>query len=147
MTLPPSRRDALVLSGKALSGLMAAVSALTGCGEAGTAANDSNLLGINAEEPGPISLDWNSFVTEVASRAEAQFSSTWNQESYVQSIAELMYSLDLNDPQVESFFTNYVNAAANFPEITEVHWQESFQVSVLEFEQGEVIGLQVVQPS
>ena len=64
MTIPPSRRDALILSGKALLGLMAAVPALSGCGD-GTSA-DSEALGLDTDAAAPASIDWNSFIDQIA---------------------------------------------------------------------------------
>ena len=141
MTLQPSRRDAMVLTGKALLGLMAAIPTLSGCGSADSPESGFTRLNDNAAGSASISLDWNNFIAEIAQLAETQFSSNWDQEHYVQNIAGLMVSLNLTDPHVEHYFSNYTNAAVNFPEITEIHWQDSFQVSVLAFEPGEVIAL------
>ena len=137
MTLHPSRRDALILSGKAVLGLMAAFPGLTSCG------TDPSIQSapMSSDDVPPSLLDWNSFLDQIEALAEVQFAPVWNQEAYVHDVSELLKVLDLTAPEVDGFFNHYNNASLNFPEINEVHWQESFQVSTLEFEANEVIGL------
>ena len=106
MTLQPSRRDAMVLTGKALLGLMAAIPTLSGCGSADSPESGFTRLNDNAAGSASISLDWNNFIAEIAKLAETQFSPNWDQEHYVQNIAGLMVSLNLTDPHVEHYFSN-----------------------------------------
>ena len=137
MTTKPTRREAIVLSSKALLGFLAAFPSLQGCGSNPT------------QRPGPPAapeseaalLNWESMLERVRNLSQVQFSPYWEQEGYVYDVAECMRALDLNDPTVAALFADYLNRHQSFPEITTVHHEAAFEVSLLTFEPGESIGL------
>ena len=137
MTFKPTRREAIVLSSKALLGLLAAFPSLHGCGT-----EPSTSMGSQVElEPEELILSWEGLLDKVRNLSQVQFSPSWEQESYVYDVAECMRALDLNDPAIAALFENYLNRHQNFPEINTVHHETAFEVSILTFEPGETISL------
>lgn len=153
MTLPSrggvTRRTSLVVSGRALLALLAALPSLR-C--AGTAAEPST----NADDPDSggtadhdhdtgdstaTTLDWLGFLAALERLAQGQFEAGWDEEAYVEQVVALMAALDLGDPTVESFYADYTDRYRDFPEITAVHDGGFFEVSILQFAAGERIDL------
>ena len=138
-----NRRQALRLSAKGLAGLMATFPLLKACAhpmgpegsEPTTVAGD----GPAPIEPGPI--DWEDFLSQVGELAEIQFSPDWNQEAYVEDVRQLMARLNLEDPFLIQAYADYADQVRDFPEITQVHHEPTFEVTILEFEEGEFIPL------
>ena len=87
------------------------------------------------------SLDWDTFISELAVLAEQQFSPDWNQETYVDEVGALMQLLDLDDSKFQALYDGYATAASLFPELTTVHDGSGFEVATLEFDPGDTIDL------
>ena len=137
MTVNPTRREAIVLSSKALLGLLAAFPSLHGCGSNPATSNGPQVQ----PEQEEFVLSWENLLEKVRDLSQAQFSPSWEQESYVYDVAEYMRALDINDPAIAALFENYLNRHQNFPEINTVHHETAFEVSILTFEPGETISL------
>ena len=109
-------------------------------GEVPDAAVDAEIDAEIDAAPAP-SIDWESFLTDLAELAEGQFSPDWDQEGYVEDVIALMRLLDLDDAQVVALYENYVNATRDFPELTTAHDGGHFEVVIIQFEPGEHIPL------
>ncbi|MEC8023746.1 MAG: hypothetical protein VX223_07400 [Myxococcota bacterium] len=86
-------------------------------------------------------IDWDTFLSELAVLAEKQFSPNWNQDTYVDEVGALMQLIDLDDSQFQAFYDGYATAASMFPELSTVHEGGYFEVATLEFDPGDTIDL------
>ena len=166
-----TRRAAIVLSTKGLAALMAAAPHLSGCtrrtkdgidtgswspgdqpkeidtastdtASTDTASTDTASTDTASTDTGsPELLDWESFLTALATLAETQFSEDWNQETYVVEVLALMRLLDQGDEIFETLYDGYVSAMGTFPEISSAHDGGYFEVVTLEFDPGDAIPL------
>ena len=124
-----TRRDLVVLSAQGFFALVATLP-LLGCMSTGK----------RAERPAE-RRNWEQFLEQVRRLAEEQFAPLWDQTSYAQRVLVLMKELDLTDHHVLAVMSRYRDAHKNFPEINALHHEQSFMVSLLEFEPGEKIEL------
>ena len=124
-----TRRDLVVLSAQGFFALVATLP-LLGCMSTGKRAERL------AER-----RNWEQFLEQVRRLAEEQFAPPWDQTSYTQRVLVLMKELDLTDHHVLAVMSRYRDAHKNFPEINALHHEQSFMVSLLEFEPGEKIEL------
>ena len=86
-------------------------------------------------------IDWEGFLDAVAELAQLQYTTGWDQESYVEDVAQLMLNLDLSDPVIVEAYAHYADEVRGFPEITEIYEEPGFELATLEFEAGEAIDL------
>ncbi len=86
-------------------------------------------------------LDWQQFIDQVGALGEIQAGPGWNEAAQVDQVRALLMRLALDDQHLRAATARYVDAHRNFPEITELHRQRTFQVSLLEFAPGERIPL------
>ncbi len=133
------RRTALKLSAKAFAAVCAAFPVLlAACATPEGAGSDSGGDTGGADE-GP--LRYAQLLERVATLAELQFDEGWDREAYVADVALLMSALDLDDPDLLALYSDYADRVRDFPEITTVEDNDLFEVSVLQFEAGDVIPL------
>jgi cysteamine dioxygenase len=87
------------------------------------------------------SIDWDTFIADLAVLAEKQFSPEWNQDTYVDEVGALMQLLDLDDSKFQALYDGYATAASLFPDLNTVHEGGYFEVATLEFDPGDTIDL------
>jgi len=86
-------------------------------------------------------LDWQRFIDQLGTVAETQHESAWDQSAYLEQVRALLLRCDIAGHHVQEALARYRNAHRNFPEIRDLHRQQSVQVCLLEFEPGERIEL------
>jgi len=85
-------------------------------------------------------LNWEAFVEQVTVEAKAQLKpKTWDEPGYVKRAAALARRLNLDDPVISEFFGGYKNRNPKFPEFDKMHREKLFEISLVEFDKGEVI--------
>lgn len=92
-------------------------------------------------EPPPQPLDWTGFLDALADMAQDQYGAGWNHEDYVRAVSELMLRVDPQTRALADALSDYRDRFPGFPEITTLHEEIDFEVSVLQFEAGERIDL------
>jgi cysteamine dioxygenase len=101
------------------------------------------LLGqsLYAADPVASQLEWSRFIDQLGVLAKEQNNPKWDQPAYLEKVRSLLTQLNLGDTHIKEVIARYKNARKKFPEIKELHKEQNFQVSLLEFEPGERIGL------
>ncbi len=84
-------------------------------------------------------LNWDAFIEQIHLHAKKQLEPKWNQDEYVDRVAQVAQYLDVNDPYIQDLFGQYKNRNQNFPEFEVMHHERTFQISLIQFEKGEVI--------
>lgn len=97
----------------------------------------SSRLIAGQEEP----ILWEPFLDLCRELSEAQFQEGWDQDTYTKKIESVLLRLELTEEQRTKFDSNYKDRAADFPEIRHLHYEQKFMVSLVEFEEGDVIPL------
>ena len=120
-----TRRSALKLSGQAFLAVAAA----------------TPVAAIGALKKPTEAVSWERFLELCHHLSEVQFSENWNQQNYCRQVQQLLKKLRVDDPQVNAIIQRYRNFRHDFPEIRNMHYEQRFMVSMLEFEPGEEIGL------
>ena len=88
-------------------------------------------------------LNWDAFLERITAEAEKQLDpKIWSEPKYVKQAAALARRLNLKDPEILKFFAGYENNNPRFPEFDKLYRDEKklFEISLVEFDQGEVIG-------
>ena len=67
-----------------------------------------------------------------------QYQANWDQEEHVSAVSELMQRLDPAAQPVLDVINNYIDGNPNFPELTAIHESITFEVTVIQFESGEI---------
>ena len=95
-----------------------------------------------AEEPEELEpLSWDAFLVALAAIAASQHERNWDTESYVDEVGQLMQRLDPEAQPLVEAITAYADNSYDFPEITSIYEVVEFEVSVIQFEAGDVIEL------
>ncbi len=97
----------------------------------------SSRLIAGPEEP----ILWEPFLDLCRELSEAQFQDGWDQDSYTKKLESVLVRLQLTDEQQEKFVKDYKDRAVDFPEIRHLHYESKFMVSLVEFEEGDIIPL------
>lgn len=84
---------------------------------------------------------WDSFLDLCRELSEAQFQDSWDQDSYTKKLESVLQRLELTEEQKVEFASNYTDRATDFPEIRHLHYEQKFMVSLVEFEEGDIIPL------
>jgi quercetin dioxygenase-like cupin family protein len=84
-------------------------------------------------------LHWDAFLEQVQAEAARQTERSWDERDYVAKAAALARRLQLDDPVIRAAFGKLTNRNPRFPEITVPHREHLFQISLIQFEPGEVI--------
>lgn len=85
-------------------------------------------------------LHWDAFLEAVHAEAQHQTERSWDERGYVEKAAAIARRLNLDDPVIRAAFGKLTNRNKTFPEITVPHKERLFQISLIQFEPGEVIG-------
>ena len=138
-----TRRHAICLTTKGLAALMALSPHLSACRGPGIrqVRGPADVHGPTPPATEAGSIDWETFLSRIATLAEEQFSPTWNQETHVEEVIALMRMLNLQDAVFETLYDGYAKAIGTFPEIQAAHAQRNFKVVTLEFKPGDTIPL------
>jgi hypothetical protein len=88
---------------------------------------------------GDTPLNWDAFLELVHAEAARQTEKSWNEKDYVARAAGVARRLNLDDPTIRAAFGKLSNKNPVFPEITVPHKVHLFQISLIQFEKGEVI--------
>lgn len=97
----------------------------------------SSRLVAGQEEP----ILWEPFLDLCRDLSEAQFQESWDQDFYTKKLGSILQRLQLTDDQQEKFAKDYKDRAVDFPEIRYLHYERKFMVSLVEFEEGDIIPL------
>jgi cysteamine dioxygenase len=124
------RREVVTLGARGFLALLAAMPFL-GC---------SSRAGTVAQVPAD-PLDWQAFIDQLATLAEVQHAPAWDQSAYLAQVRTLLLRCNVGDAHVQQVIARYRNAHRTFPEIRDLHRQQTVQVCLLEFEPGERIDL------
>ncbi|MFT4546799.1 MAG: hypothetical protein ACI8XO_004482 [Verrucomicrobiales bacterium] len=85
-------------------------------------------------------LNWDAFLEKTTAEAKKQLDpKVWSEPAYVKRAAALAKRLNLKDPAVLDFFAGYENANPEFPEFEKMHREKLFEISLVQFDEGEVI--------
>lgn len=84
-------------------------------------------------------LHWDAFLENIHREAEKQTQAFWDEDDYVEKAAALARRLNIQDPVLQKIFARYQNKHPNFPEFEIPHKEQTFQISLIQFEPGEVI--------
>jgi quercetin dioxygenase-like cupin family protein len=84
-------------------------------------------------------INWDAFLELVHAEAARQTEKSWNESDYVARAAVIARRLNLDDPVIRAAFARLSNRNPAFPEIAVPHKERLFQISLIQFEQGEVI--------
>lgn len=123
------RRQAIKLSGQAFLALTAAMPFM------------SCLSSSDVSDKVQAKTTWQEFIDRIHLLSEAQFSTNWNENAYVEDVKKLISTLDINDQNIKKFTIQYKNKHKKIPEIHAMHKEQNFMISMLEFEPGEKIPL------
>lgn len=85
-------------------------------------------------------LNWDAFLERIATLAKTQHQLPWDQKAYTQQVKKLL--LQCNFPEFENVkkeFENYKNTNPDLFEVSNLHHEIDFQVSLFQFEKGEYI--------
>ena len=131
-----SRRNAIVMSGQTLVGVVAA--------------SGLHTRAVSANEP---RVGWERFLELCHELSESQYAEFWDQDAYTAEIQRTVRRLRLDDPKIAEYSERYRNANSDlptdfpssfppgFPQILPAYYERQFMVSLLEFEPGEEIPL------
>lgn len=84
-------------------------------------------------------LNWDAFLEAVHLEAARQQERSWNERDYVARAAAIARRLQVDDPVIRGAFSALRNKHPTFPEIAVPHKEQWFQISLIQFEPGEVI--------
>ncbi len=118
----PTRREVLKLSGGAFIAL--------------TALPYTNILGSKNMQ-----LDWEKFITLLQEISTTQSNLDWDQGAYTEAVSKIVERLQLDDAHITKLTDQYENISPDFPEIRNLHKEELFEISLIEFAPGEGIPL------
>ena len=91
---------------------------------------------VRSDEP----INWDAFIEKVTAEAKKQLDpKRWDEPAYVERAAALAKRLNLKDPAVKEFLSGYQNKNPKFPEFDKMHREKLFEISLVEFDKGEVI--------
>jgi hypothetical protein len=82
-------------------------------------------------------LNWDEFVDRLERKARTQHGFLWNQESYVNSVAQLLGALDPSDATLHRNMAAHRNAAVQKPDFAEPLKTTDVQISLITFEKNE----------
>ncbi len=102
--------------------------------------SDESNTGQDSADPVEI-LSWDQFIAELEVLSAKQHEAMWDQEAHVEAVAELMLRLDPEAQAVVDVLDNYSNNNPNFPELIPIHEVVDFEVTVIQFEAGEIIDM------
>lgn len=97
----------------------------------------SSRLIVDPEEP----ILWEPFLDLCRELSEIQFQDGWDQDSYTKKLEAVLVRLQLSDEQKTKITRDYDDRAVDFPEIRHLHYERKFMVSLVEFEEGDIIPL------
>lgn len=117
----PTRRSFIQLNMKGFLGLSTCMPLLSGCMSQ--------------------KLSWKEFNKRIKHIADQLNNKELDQKTYLQIAASLSDQLDINDTDLKYEYDKYKNEHDDFPEIRKMHGEETFQISLLEFEPNEEIYL------
>jgi 2-aminoethanethiol dioxygenase/cysteine oxidase family protein len=93
-----------------------------------------------AREPGNSShalLNWEEFVDKLERAAKTQHRLPWNQETYVNSVAQMLAALNLSDSALQRVMADRHNAAIDGPDFADPLKTTDVQISLVTFEKNE----------
>ena len=99
--------------------------------------SSSSRLVADQKEP----ILWETFLDLCRELSEAQFQDDWNQDSYTDELKLLLSRLQLTEEQETEFATEHDDRGANFPKIRHLHYEPQFMVSLVAFQEGDIIPL------
>jgi hypothetical protein len=82
-------------------------------------------------------LNWDEFVDKLEQKARTQHGFLWNQESYVESVAQLLGKLNPEDATLHRTMASHRNAAVVMPDFAEPLKTTEVQISLITFEKNE----------
>ena len=91
----------------------------------------------NVREDTP--LHWDAFLEAVHREAARQQELSWDERDYVAKAAAIARRLRVDDPAIRTAFAALKNKNPTFPEFAVPHKEQWFQISLIQFEAGEVI--------
>lgn len=85
-------------------------------------------------------LNWDAFLEQLTKISKKQHNIPWDQNTYTQQVKNLLLQCDFPEfKNVKKEIDNYENSTPNFFEVSSLHKEVDFQVSLFQFEKGEYI--------
>lgn len=84
-------------------------------------------------------LNWDAFLSAVTLYAEKAGEPGWDEEKFVKSTTAALARLKLSDPVLAQAFAKLKRKTGPNPAFAQPHFCKTFQVSLIQFEKGEII--------